>query len=189
MAIQWHRWYKLLLFSLIYLGGMLFLSLSLTMIIGTGYLGYSEETDDLVCYANSTSNIPMPLNSTSSQLSQYNAHNVSQQFRYLLRGGWYIYSIQIVIWIIYYTGCVQDHKTVKKVMRYIIAAISLVYLAYFITSNVIRFQHTGRVCAGDFGNPFPPMTPLLNHTRDINERTIEVDDSHRLLEVVVPPKE
>ena len=74
-------------------------------------------------------------------------------------------------------------------MRYIIAAISVVYMAYFITSNVIRFQHTGRVCAGDFGNPFPPMTPLLNHTEDINERTIVVDDDSRLLAVVVPPKE
>ena len=65
MAIEWHRWYKLLLFSLIYLGGMWFLSLSLTVIIGFGYLGYSEECGDLVCYANSTSMVPMPLNSTS----------------------------------------------------------------------------------------------------------------------------
>ena len=98
----------MLIFSLFYMLGMLFLTSSLTMIIGFGYLGYSEETStDLVCYANSTADYPFPPNKfTPSDLKEMNARNVSRRFQVLLRSGVYIVSIYLGLWMLYYTSCI-----------------------------------------------------------------------------------
>ena len=106
MAAQ--GWYRLLIFSLFYMLGMLFLTSSLTMIIGFGYLGYSEETSsDYVCYANSTCDYPFrPNEYTPLELKEMNARNVSRRFQVLLRSGVYIVSIYLGLWMFYYTSCI-----------------------------------------------------------------------------------
>ena len=66
----------------IYIASMLFLSLSLTMIIGFGYLGYSDQNKELVvtCLANSTADVPLRLNLTESEMESYGVKNVSRRF-------------------------------------------------------------------------------------------------------------
>ena len=85
MAFDWQRWYKLLLYSMVYLSVMMFLSLALTLIIGFGYIGFvdiDEDPDEIVCYANSTHDLPFPKSVTgnSELVSRWNIVNVSKRF-------------------------------------------------------------------------------------------------------------
>ena len=65
MAFELSRWHRFVLSALAYLAAMAALSLSLSMIIGFVYLGYTVPECNIPCYANSTSDTAMPLETTS----------------------------------------------------------------------------------------------------------------------------
>ena len=61
----------------------------------------------------------------------------------------------MLLWLLFYTPCVQDHDGARKIFTVIIGICTLVYLAHFATANIFRFEHSGRVCAGDINDdPF-----------------------------------
>ena len=168
MAVEWQRWYRLLLYTLAYITVMMFLSLSLTMIIGFGYLSRQDGSlqGESKCYANSTSDSPIsPMHRSAAQLEELNAVNVSERFKILLRTGFYISLVYTLLWILFYTPCIQDNKIIKKIGFWTLFGASLVYLGHFTTANVFRFEHSGRVCSGDFGwdpkhpHDLPPIPP------------------------------
>ena len=109
MAIEWQRWYRLLLFSMVYIAVMMFLTLSLTMIIGFGYLGFRDPRDtDVTCYANSTFDLPFPTNATDHPgfMESHNVINVTERFEILLQVGFYLFIVYTLIWILYYMPCI-----------------------------------------------------------------------------------
>ena len=117
------------------------------------------------CYANSTDDSPIRPNIPAAKLEEYNAVNVSERFKILLRSGFYISLVYTLLWIFFYTPCVQDNKIIRQIGFWTLFGVSLVYLGHFITANVFRFEHSGRVCSGDYGwdpkhphnvHPIPP---------------------------------
>lgn len=135
---------------------MMFLTLALTMIIGFAYIGFSDENKDpneVICWANSTNNLPFPkrVYEDPDLVSEWNIKNVSQRFKILFNTGFYIMVICLVLWIIYYFPCIQDNKRLSKIGQIILASATVIYMGFFITSNVFRFDHTGRVCSGEYG--------------------------------------
>lgn len=106
-GVDWKRWYRLLLISLVYMASMSFLALSLTMDIGFAYLGWSPDSiDSPQCYANSTRNKPFPINTTEYELIEANAKNVTERFQFVLKAGFYIFSVLICAVALYFTPCV-----------------------------------------------------------------------------------
>lgn len=126
------------------------------MIVGFVYLGYTVPEPTLECHANSTYNYATDPEYNTKQLAEVHAKNMSVRFKLLLQTGTYIFSVYVLLWLVFYSPCVQDSERARKVLATLLAVATLVYLSHFIGANVIRWTHAGRVCSGDFGDPFEP---------------------------------
>ena len=136
------------------MAAMLFIGISLTMTIGFAYLGfYTGAQSENTCYANSTYHKPFYHNTTTEELYEYNAKNVTQRFHMLLTSGFYILSVYTSMWVLYVIPCVQDSKRAKLFFLVAISCFTVIYFGHFILANVYRFENSGRVCAGEFGTP------------------------------------
>ena len=184
MAFDMQKWYRLLLLSTVYITTMVFLSFALTMIIGFGYLGFTDTDEPLVCYANSTDNYPIPKNATEEDLTEWNADNVARRFQMLLQIGFYILIIYTSLWVLYYMPCVQDYRWAKKSVFWLIIVTSVVYLGFFLTANVFRFQHSGRVCSGDTGWDPSPLDPLNSQQRSSFGLQVSLEELDQYNDVV-----
>ena len=105
----------------IYIASMLFLSLSLTMIIGFGYLGYSDQNRELAvtCLANSTSDVALRLNLTESEMESYGVKNVSRRFTFLFKSGFWIllaYLFLAIIWATCFRNKTRSAAVVKTLL-------------------------------------------------------------------------
>ena len=141
---------------MVYLSVMMFLSLALTLIIGFGYIGFVDidsKPDEVICQANSTNKLPFPKNVTENPelVERWNIVNVSKRFQILFISGFYIMLTSTILWIIYYCPCIQNNRIPNYVGKVILGIATLVYLGFFITANVFRFEHTGKVCSGEYG--------------------------------------
>ena len=122
---------------------------------------------------------------SAAQLEELNAVNVSERFKILLRTGFYISLVYTLLWILFYTPCIQDNKIIKKIGFWTLFGASLVYLGHFTTANVFRFEHSGRVCSGDFGwDPKHPhdLPPIPPKPQEIEIQTLDKDFGHAFVE-------
>ena len=134
------------------------------MIIGFGYLGYSDQNRELAvtCLANSTSDVALRLNLTESEMESYGVKNVSRRFTFLFKSGFWILLAYLFLAIIWAT-CFRSKTRSAAVVKTLLSVVLVVQLGHFVTSNIFRFDHEGQVCSGSL------VVIPINSTVDASE--------------------
>ena len=155
--------------ALLYLAAIQIMILTFQMIIGYGYLGWSDYVleDRTPCYANSTLGHPYFYRDLPSpeEIQQSNMVNVSAQFKFLFRSGTIVLSCLVALAILNQIQLINKNKYIRITFRILLGIAVIAYFAHFITSNIFRFSKEGKVCSGDFCDFYEEEQYLFNVTR------------------------
>ncbi len=102
----------------------------------------------MICLANSTTEVPLRLDLTETEMENYGVKNVSRRFNILFKSGFWILNAYLILAIVWAT-CFRNKTKSAFVVKTLLFVVLVIQLGHFITSNIYRFDHEGKVCSGD----------------------------------------
>ena len=82
-------------------------------------------------------------------MQEYGVKNVSRRFNVLFQTGFWILLAYLFLAIIWAT-CFRNKTRSAIIVKSLLSIVLVVQLGHFITSNIFRFDHEGKVCSGNY---------------------------------------
>ena len=129
------------------------------MTAGFAYFAWSpnvEEVNDWRCYATQDKVNTLPYTTDGP-----NEHDISTDFQLLNNFGAIIFGMASLLFFPLTCG-----KSVSNILGYLMCIEIICWFGFFITMQIFRFRHAGKVCSGDFLDARwdiskPPEAPYL----------------------------